>query len=83
MPASPDLYRHAGVGLQFAAAIGVFAFAGYWADGRLGTRPWLLLVGVLVGFGLGLHSLVSKLGARPRPGDGSKNVTPPEDNAHR
>ncbi len=27
----------------------VFAFAGRWLDGKLGTTPWLLVVGVLLG----------------------------------
>ncbi len=63
---SSDMYRHAGVGLHFGATIGVFAFLGYWADGRLGTTPWLLLVGVFLGFGLGLKSLISKLGTPTR-----------------
>lgn len=66
-----ELYRYASVGLQFAATIGVFAFLGYWADGKLGTDPWLLIVGVFLGFALGLVSLISKLsprnGHRPSP----------------
>ena len=55
-----ELYRFAGVGLQFAATIGVFALLGYWVDGLVGTGPWLLLVGVFLGFGLGLVSLIFK-----------------------
>ena len=55
-----DLYRYAGVGMQFAATIGVFAWGGYWLDGQLDTSPWLLIAGVFVGFALGLVSLISK-----------------------
>ncbi|HED65744.1 MAG TPA: AtpZ/AtpI family protein [Planctomycetes bacterium] len=66
LAASPDLYRFAGVGLHFGATIGFFAWLGYWADGKLGSSPWLLLVGVFLGFGLGLWSLVSKFGPRKR-----------------
>ena len=64
-----DMFRYAGVGAHFAATIGLFAWFGYWADGRWGTGPWLLLVGVFLGFGLGLRSLVAKLGhgGRSRP----------------
>ena len=54
-------YRYADVGLQFAAAIGVFTYAGYWADSNWGTRPWLLIVGVFLGFGLGMVSMLSKI----------------------
>ena len=61
-----DYYRYAGVGLQFAATLAVFALLGWWGDGKLGTSPWLLLIGVFAGFGLGFYSLVSKFGRVPR-----------------
>ena len=64
-----DLYRNAGVGVQFAATIGVFAWGGSWLDGRLQTRPWFLIVGVFVGFGSGLASLIYKLSPKPRRTD--------------
>ena len=50
-----------GVGLQFAGSILIFLFAGRWLDERLGTAPWLLLLGVFVGFGLGFLFLYRKL----------------------
>jgi F0F1-type ATP synthase assembly protein I len=56
-----DLYRYSGLGLQFAAVVGLFALAGRWLDGRWNTSPWLLLVGVFLGFGLGLYSMIRKL----------------------
>ena len=34
----------AGIGIQFAITILVFAFAGVWLDNRLGTSPWLILI---------------------------------------
>lgn len=49
-----------GVGLQFGAAIVVFAFAGLWADRSFGTSPWLLIVGVALGFLGGTVSLLKK-----------------------
>lgn len=51
----------AGVGIQFAATIVVFAFAGIWLDKRLGTSPWFVLVLVLGGAGLGFWSMVRRL----------------------
>lgn len=65
-----DVYRLAGVGLQFAATIGVFALLGWWLDRKLGTSPWLLVVGVFAGFAGGLFSMVSRVQSslkRPRP----------------
>lgn len=56
----------AGVGLQFAGAILLFLFAGRWLDERLGTAPWLLLLGVLVGAVAGFYSLYRQLVIVPR-----------------
>jgi F0F1-type ATP synthase assembly protein I len=37
--------------LEAVFAILIASGLGYWADGRLGTSPWLLLLGVVIGFG--------------------------------
>lgn len=71
-----DLARYSGLGLQFAATVGVFAALGYWLDGHLGTSPGCLLAGVFLGFGLGLYSMVKKFpsssrAAKSRAKDGS------------
>jgi ATP synthase protein I len=50
-----------GVGLQLAASIVLFLFIGQWLDRRLGTEPWLLLIGVFVGAGAGFYSLYRQL----------------------
>lgn len=55
-----------GVGLQFAGSILLFLFAGRWLDERLGTEPWLLLVGVLVGAVAGFYALYRQLVLAPR-----------------
>jgi F0F1-type ATP synthase assembly protein I len=44
-----DLGRHAGLGFQFAAVLALFALGGWWLDEELGTRPWLLVLGCLLG----------------------------------
>lgn len=56
----------AGVGIQFAAAVVAFTFAGIWVDRRLGTSPIFTLVGVLLGGGGGFYSLYRKLIAAQR-----------------
>lgn len=38
-----------GQGFSFAAVVGVLAFIGYKLDAWLGTEPWLLVTGTLVG----------------------------------
>jgi len=69
--------RGAGAGVEFGAAVVVFTLLGLWADRAFGTRPWLMLVGLVLGFGGGLVHLMRALGGtktRRPPGDG----TPPE-----
>jgi F0F1-type ATP synthase assembly protein I len=56
----------AGVGLQFAGAIVLFMFVGRWLDGKLGTDPWLLLLGVVVGAVGGFYSMYRQLVILPR-----------------
>ncbi len=40
-------YGH--LGLTYAAALIFYGFCGWWLDGKLGTQPLFLLVGVAVG----------------------------------
>jgi ATP synthase protein I len=65
-----------GVGLQFAAAIVLFLFLGRWLDSRLGTEPWLLLAGVLVGSVAGFFSLYRQLSAPRGKGNDGKEKRP-------
>jgi F0F1-type ATP synthase assembly protein I len=53
--------QFAGIGIQFAVTIVVFAFAGVWLDKRLGTSPIFVLLLVLGGGGLGFWSMVRRL----------------------
>jgi F0F1-type ATP synthase assembly protein I len=50
--------RYAGLGFQFAATIGLFTWAGWWADKRLASSPWCMLLGVALGFTGALIALV-------------------------
>ena len=47
----------AGVGLQFGITIVVFAVVGIWLDRKLGTSPWLVIVGVFGGAALGFWEM--------------------------
>lgn len=62
-----DLYRYSGLGMQFAATVGVFALLGRWLDTRAGASPWFLIAGVFLGFALGLYSMVRKLPSSSKP----------------
>jgi F0F1-type ATP synthase assembly protein I len=76
---SSDLFRFAGLGTQFAATLGVFGALGWWLDTKLGSSPWLLIVGIFAGFGLGLYSMTKKLG--PSAKRGTRDSEPPAPNA--
>ena len=47
-----------GLGLQFVVTILVCLFLGQWVDWKLGTTPWMLLVGVLLGAALGMWMMI-------------------------
>lgn len=58
-----------GVGLQFAGSIVLFLLVGQWLDSRLGTEPWLLIGGVMLGATAGFYSLYRQLMSETRPRD--------------
>lgn len=54
----PGWVRHAGVGIELAGATAGLALIGYWVDGHFGTRPWGIVVGVVIGIVGGMYNLV-------------------------
>jgi F0F1-type ATP synthase assembly protein I len=56
------LGRFVGIGVQFGAVISLFALAGHWLDGRLGSSPWGIILGVGLGFFGGTLSLLHAVG---------------------
>ena len=65
----PGWVRYSGVGLELAGAIAGFALIGHWIDGRFGTSPWGILVGVALGLVGGLYNLVRESLAAMREAD--------------
>ncbi|MFT7671227.1 MAG: ATP synthase protein I [Planctomycetota bacterium] len=53
-----DLGRYSGLGVHMVASMGVFGFGGYWLDGKFGTYPLLLIVGIFIGAGASFYSLL-------------------------
>ena len=49
------------IGLIFVVCIGIGFFLGRFLDGWLGTTPWLMLVGLLIGIGAAFKSLFDLL----------------------
>ena len=50
--------RLALVGTELSVSIFLGLFGGHWLDERLATRPWLTLVGLLLGIAAGFNNLV-------------------------
>lgn len=57
-----------GAGFQLAFSILFFMGMGYLADGWLGTRPWLMLVGVAVGMATGFYAFWARVQAAAKTG---------------
>jgi F0F1-type ATP synthase assembly protein I len=52
------LTRLASVGIEFSISTLVGLLGGRWLDGKLGTTPWLMIVGLLLGVTAGMRSLI-------------------------
>jgi F0F1-type ATP synthase assembly protein I len=59
----------AGLGIQFAAAIIVFLFAGQWVDDRLGTGGLFTIAAVFIGAGAAFYNMYRKITAAQRRDD--------------
>lgn len=60
-PPMVTLARFSGFGMTLALATAVFLFLGRWADGKLGTAPWLTLLGAMVGAAGGFYHILQHL----------------------
>jgi F0F1-type ATP synthase assembly protein I len=56
--------------VESVIAVAVGAGIGAWADSRLGTSPFLLVMGVLIGFGSFVLRLVRLMRGLTPPADG-------------
>ena len=58
----PDQARAIGalasVGLSFVLAVVIGITVGLWLDGKLGTSPWLLILGFFLGSGAALNNVM-------------------------
>jgi len=56
----PAWVRYSGVGLELAGATAALALVGYWVDGKFGTSPWGILIGVFIGIVGGMYNMVKE-----------------------
>ena len=45
-------------GLELGIAVGLGALGGRWLDGKLGSEPWMLLVGLVIGLIAGFRGVL-------------------------
>jgi F0F1-type ATP synthase assembly protein I len=64
----------AGAGIQFAAAIIVFLFAGQWVDNRFGTNGLFTIAGVFIGAAAGFYSMYRKISAAQKQDDQERSA---------
>jgi len=50
--------RYSAVGIEMAIAVTLGSLGGHWLDTKLGTSPYLLLFGIVVGIGAAALTVV-------------------------
>ena len=56
-----DVLRLLGFGWYFATSLGVGTVGGYFLDRWLGTKPWILILGLLLGTVVGFYGMFKML----------------------
>jgi len=55
----PSMWKDLGdvgtLGIEMVLSVFLAGGIGYWLDGRLGTKPWLMVIGVILGMIAGLR----------------------------
>lgn len=64
-PGLAQATRYLGIGLTWALSTGLFLYLGTVADARLGTDPWLTLIGAFVGGAAGFWYMYYHLVVEP------------------
>jgi F0F1-type ATP synthase assembly protein I len=66
-----QLYRMGTMGYELVLAIVVTGGVGWLLDWAFGTKPWLLVAGMLIGIVAGLYRFMREAGAALRQGGSS------------
>lgn len=80
MKPDPDRIRKWGelatIGPLLAASVILGWWIGSWADGKLGTEPWGLVAGVVLGTAAGFVQMVKLLNRVGEPGGAARKARP-------
>ena len=58
--------QHLGHGLKWALSVLLFMLLGAWVDSKMGTSPFVMILGALIGAGAGGYSLYYHAVIEPR-----------------
>ncbi len=67
-PQGESPWAYASVGLELVIPVALLTYGGYRLDGRLGTLPLFLILGVFLGMAIGFYSVFRRV--MPRKGSG-------------
>ena len=70
-------FSFATIGIEMGVSVFVGWYAGTWLDERFGTRPWLMIVFLLLGISSGFRTLL-RLAARAARDTQDDTEDPPE-----
>ena len=63
----PTPISYLGLGFELVVPVVLLMFAGRWLDGRLGSEPWMLVAGAILGMAVGFYSMFRRV-ISPRRG---------------
>ena len=66
--------RWSAVGFEFAIYVGVFFLGGKWLDGKLGSEPWAVAIGTLLGVAVGMIMLIRRVSSLSSPAAGGEKA---------
>ena len=72
------LAKLASVGIELSISTVVGMLGGRWLDGQLGTEPWLMLLGLVLGVVAGMRSLIRTARRANRESQSSEATQPRE-----
>ena len=69
--------RFGSLGIELALSVVVGMLGGRWLDGKLSTRPWLMLLGLVLGVIAGFRSIIRSVRSQLRDSVPPPPASPP------